>query len=454
MSQHITHGKTSPRTALRGEYGYSLRARAGRWYVRIRRPGAGRWAEEAASRFLPGSDGPCLDCEAGQAADITGCQCQKALRRAVDTHLEGLARVWQQAARSERLAEFRALHLPDRARASSVESYATLGEVLRALETAEEEARRSSAALLNAKTCRAYRVALVRLGRSVLGANGVLSTDGKRVRLGADELSSVKTLNLGTLCTADAVKRLQCEVQEVTQPNYRLEHPSHGGCNTTIRCAICALAAMARLAPTLRVPDLTSMRSVPDLAECHHGFVPWPAGVVDTMDAAASALREKDFELWKVHVLLRRAGLRDVELLGARRDWLEEVRPGVWQLVLCWRDNWQLVKRGKVRRIGLDAETVEALRGLPAGAWLVGDGMTETSRLSLIYRAHSQWLRQFIPDRQKTNHELRKLAGSEVYMRDGLQAAAYFLGDSVQTAERHYASYLGAILPLHSVSAS
>jgi integrase len=167
------------------------------------------------------------------------------------------------------------------------------------------------------------------------------------------------------------------------------------------------------------------------------------------MDNAAENLRAENLELWKTHILLRRTGMRDIELLGARRNWIEEVSPGQWQLVIQWRDDWQLVKRGKMRRIGLDSEIVGALIDLPPNAHLVGHGLSPAQRTTLIYRTHSQWLRQFVPPgRHGSNHELRKLAGSEVYMRDGIQAAAYFLGDSVQTTERHYASFLGAIRPL------
>ena len=54
----------------------------------------------------------------------------------------------------------------------------------------------------------------------------------------------------------------------------------------------------------------------------------------------------------------------------------------------------------------------------------------------------------FIPDRQKRLHELRKHAGSVIATRDGLMAAAQFLGDTYQVTDRHYASLLSPIRPI------
>ncbi len=49
------------------------------------------------------------------------------------------------------------------------------------------------------------------------------------------------------------------------------------------------------------------------------------------------------------------------------------------------------------------------------------------------------------PERTNRLHELRKHAGSVIATRDGLMAAAQFLGDSYMVTERHYASLLSPI---------
>ena len=70
--------------------------------------------------------------------------------------------------------------------------------------------------------------------------------------------------------------------------------------------------------------------------------------------------------------------------------------------------------------------------------------LTEDARYGLIYRLHSKWMRPWVgEDAAKTNHQLRKYAASKIYKRDGLEAAAYFLGDTVATAAKFYTTWLG-----------
>ena len=76
------------------------------------------------------------------------------------------------------------------------------------------------------------------------------------------------------------------------------------------------------------------------------------------------------------------------------------------------------------------------------------DGLPPTVRYNLIYREHCAFMAQFIPDRKKRNHELRMMAGSIIYERDGLEAAADFLGNSLDAARNYYATRLGASAPL------
>lgn len=72
----------------------------------------------------------------------------------------------------------------------------------------------------------------------------------------------------------------------------------------------------------------------------------------------------------------------------------------------------------------------------------VFDFSSKTGRVEFITRTVSKWVAQFLPDRNKKLHELRKQAGSEVATKEGIFAAAKFLRDSVAVAEKHYASLL------------
>jgi integrase len=217
--------------------------------------------------------------------------------------------------------------------------------------------------------------------------------------------------------------------------------PVNSGLNGTVRNALALMSHRERLMPGLKVPDVLELRKLPKLREARHGFVPWPAGVFERMKAEVEGLRESQPELWLINVCLRRLGLRAEELLAARREWLEQDAQGRWCLVVKDRPGWQVLKHGKPRRLLLDAELAGVL--LQKVGFLIADGLGETTRYDLIYRRHSEFLRRFIPDRTKSNHELRMHAASQVYMQQGLGAAAYFLGDSASTTERFYASWLG-----------
>lgn len=64
-------------------------------------------------------------------------------------------------------------------------------------------------------------------------------------------------------------------------------------------------------------------------------------------------------------------------------------------------------------------------------------------------RCLNAWLGEYLPDRQKKLHELRKHSGSEVLTQSGnIVAAAAFLRDSIKTTEKHYASFLKPVAGL------
>lgn len=177
----------------------------------------------------------------------------------------------------------------------------------------------------------------------------------------------------------------------------------------------------------------------------------WRGGEVIVHEVPLRHLRavEVDYsELWLVNVCLRRLGLRASELLAARRSWLERRpdRAGVlrWCLVVKDRpeEGFTLLKHGAGRNLVLDEELAALLTARGEG-WLIGPGLAASARDDLVERLHNTWLRQFIPDRVKANHELRMWAGSLVYRQTGsLSDTAYFLGHrTTVTTERFYARW-------------
>ena len=67
---------------------------------------------------------------------------------------------------------------------------------------------------------------------------------------------------------------------------------------------------------------------------------------------------------------------------------------------------------------------------------------SKTGRDKVLRRVNT-WLSNYIPDRTKKLHELRKQAGSEVLMRNKSPLeAAKFIRDSVETTLNYYANLL------------
>lgn len=285
-----------------------------------------------------------------------------------------------------------------------------------------------------------YRAALVRLAKAA-----------------APEAHEAAGLDV-VLCEK-AIDGFYAAGQGLARPNWTEKLPMNAGLNTTVRNvkALFNSWAVKQLFHSLKLPDLRELEKALFLHAPAEGFVPWPAEVYATMHAASEGLRQEKPELWLVNALLRRLGLRDEELLEARREWIEVqyVAAGdgmgppqrrAWLAIQNRGVAFTILKHGAARRLELDWELQELL--LPRTGHLVADGWAPTTRYKLIYRLHSQWLRPLLPtgvDHAKTNHQLRMYAGSMIYTTHGLEAAAYFLGHkSQETTEKYYAAWLGA----------
>lgn len=289
--------------------------------------------------------------------------------------------------------------------------------------------------LFEDKTRSTYWFSLVRLARVVNEAEPM------RVRL--DEV-----------LRRDVVERFYAEGQGLRAVNWvdalydDDDLPINGGLNTCVRNVRSLFAPNVCRSKfgALKLPDLTEFREVGYLTAPLSIFEPWPNGIYERMVAASDALREAQPELWLVNAMLRRLGLRVSELLAARREWIEVDGAQAW-LVIKERTDFKPLKHGSGRRLTLDPELREIL--LAREGYLIADGWARETRRDLVGREHSQFLRQFIPLRRQTNHELRKYAASLVFRRereagrDGLAAAAYFLGDTIEITRKVYAAYLG-----------
>ncbi len=303
--------------------------------------------------------------------------------------------------------------------------------------------------LWEAGTARTYGSALMTLARVV---------DEKAPR----EVSLAAVLCAGTIERFYALKQGRSTV------NWLARLPENGGANSVVRNVKSIFQdRMLKFMTHLRLPDLTELVKAHYLKEEATEFEPWEEAVYQAMVVAADGLREVEPELWLVNAMLRRLGLRDAELLAARREWIEleyewpadGMGPPMMVAVLVIKDRpdgafpFQVLKHGSGRRLPLDSELAGLLLGREG--WLVGAGLSDSGRHELIYRRHSQWMRPFVGEEAaKTNHQLRKYAGSKVFTAHGLEAAAYFLGDSISTTDRYYRAWLkrGAMLDGRAVA--
>lgn len=311
---------------------------------------------------------------------------------------------------------------------------ATVGEILRALEGGDK--------VMTDNSLRTYKSALKRLAVVAAGAPGTEAAE------------DVEGLGLDVVLSKGNLERFYAlgQGREGQGVNWINRLPCNGGLNSTIRNvrALFRPRLLELKYAGLKLPSLEDLRRLPKLPAAKGGFKPWPAGVYEAMHAAAEGLKESDYELWLINACLRFLGLRACELLAARREWITTSEDGrAWLNVEDQRgadaeddevSEFEVVKHGAARRLELNAVLKEAL--LPRRGFLVvpDEGV---DRAAVIYRRHSEWLRQFIPDRVKSNHELRMYAGSLVAKEHGLEAACYFLGHtSLVTTQAFYWAWL------------
>jgi len=192
----------------------------------------------------------------------------------------------------------------------------------------------------------------------------------------------------------------------------------------------------------LQLPDVRAFRKVPKLPTPRAGWEPWPEEAYNAMHQASLLLKDSHPKPWLVNQLLRRLGLRNSELLAARVDWIVDIEGGRKGLKVCDRpaEGYQL-KGALPRVLPLGADLLELFEG--RDGYLI-DIENRAARLYLIEREHNRWIRQFIPDRTKGNHELRKHVGSQVLTHNGLEMAQRFLGHTTpETTRKWYATFLG-----------
>jgi hypothetical protein len=140
--------------------------------------------------------------------------------------------------------------------------------------------------------------------------------------------------------------------------------------------------------------------------------------------------------------LIRRCGLRNTEVENLRWEWFKPDEDGNMWLHLVEYPYWK--PKGIAGEVPVAQELYNelvALFGPPRpgkdGYVLLG---TKDHRDDGTHRAPSKFCRKYIGgDRDKSLYELRKQAGSEIALRDGIEAACKFLRhDDFKTTWKYY----------------
>jgi len=288
----------------------------------------------------------------------------------------------------------------------------------------------------------------------------------KRIATLASKGKPVADLPVSVLTEALA-KAFQAKVQGRDSVSYTATLDANVYANSCLRQArsLFSKTAMKKYAK-LHLPDLSGFMHAPYLKEPSQKYSdhPIPLETIEKINAALPSLKEFDKRLWAIHLMIRLMGMRDSEIIRAQKSWLIKKQVSVapdpekpkapkivsrlfLQIIAREGDGQQGPKR-QDGEIPVPAALEEYFASHDEPTLI--PGKTATERKNLVERGHSQWLRKFLPDRTKTNHELRKHAGSVVATKtNSFEKAAQFLRIDIATAKAHY---LALLTPMTALS--
>lgn len=188
----------------------------------------------------------------------------------------------------------------------------------------------------------------------------------------------------------------------------------------------------------LKLPDFTSFRG--ESVEAPKRSLPRPLDMkaLTAMEKAVPQLAKDDPAVYVAHLLFSRLGLRNVEIVSAQWDWINEGTIGIIN-----RPEENFFPKGSEGWVPIAPDVLAELRRfehLTTNGYIV-PGRTHTERHEAVYRRHSKWISQWIKDRSKTSYELRRYAGSRLL---DMGATIFEIRDflrhrDVQTTQQWYA---------------
>jgi integrase len=153
----------------------------------------------------------------------------------------------------------------------------------------------------------------------------------------------------------------------------------------------------------------------------------------------------EDPSVYVAFILFAFLGMRNCEIVAARRNWIRRNADGSATLDIMERPDEDFSAKSYERHLPVDPEILRILdehyKQSTDGDFLV-PAAHKTEREEIVYDRHRLWVRQWIKDYTKNSYELRRYAGSLLLDKTGgnLVAVRDFLGHaSISTTEKWYA---------------
>lgn len=293
----------------------------------------------------------------------------------------------------------------------------------------------------------------------------VVDIGGKTVVCNLSALRSIYKVVMGqgvnldqvkaSTLTAELLESFKLKRREAASGFAETERTKRSANSTITQARSLFSKAALTLYKDLKLPDLAGFKGVKKFGlQQNTAYRPIPSPVITAMEKAAhEELRVENPTMYLGYLMAIRLGMRDCEIVEARWEWLEEWPTGP-QMAILVRDYF--APKGAEGRVPVSDEVLAELQALgtvprvPQGHIL--PATSPSARADLIYRGLSTWVRKFLPDRQKSVHELRKHAGSIVVTQTKslVHAQRFLRHRSVATTERHYATLLDTLAPLTS----
>ena len=199
----------------------------------------------------------------------------------------------------------------------------------------------------------------------------------------------------------------------------------------------------------LMLPDLAEFRARQVEGVGARQPKPLPAGAIEGLRMAAPALKLEDAAVYLAFLMFSRLGMRNVEIVAARWNWIETRPDGRHCMAVVTRGDENFDPKGAEGRIPIAADVWEELEAMRAGAEpedFIVPARTREERYEVVYERHSRWAGRFIKGRSKTSYELRRYAGSLVYAKtkDIMQVKEFLRHSSVETTTKWYAYLLSS----------